>query len=230
MKMSKLFLWPYKIYAQGSRTPSLLIILTLYLGCISEKENYTHPRSIQDAYAMFTMPCGWERNGNLNWLAMWDNLAVGGILQLGQKWGTQFPRVNGLAGWGMPGRACMCSSQVVSFISTHKWLFSVGNKKLTSLWSGEGGLNSNTAERHTWRLLSTTTASQCSALMQPKLWKSCLLLPSKESVNESHKSRKIQRHKSFSFSCHVCDEGEKAWAKLSQSDFLALHILRSNSL
>lgn len=157
------------------------------------------------------MPCGWERNRNLNWLAMWDDLAGGGALQLGQKRGTQSSRVNALAGWGMPGRACMCRSQVVSFMSIHKWLFSMGNKKQISLWWGEGGLNANTGERHPWKLLSTTTASQCSALMQPKLWKGCLLLPSKASVNESHKSRKIQRHTSFSFSCHVRDEWGKAW-------------------
>lgn len=118
------------INAQGSRTPSLLIILTLYLGCVLENENYTHPRSIQDAYAMFTIPCGWERNRNLNWLAMWNNLAGGGVLQVGQKWGTQSPRVNVLAGWWMPGRACMCRGQVVSFMSIHKWLFSMSNKKL----------------------------------------------------------------------------------------------------
>lgn len=178
--MSKLFSWPYKIYAQGSRTPSLLIILTSHLyifvfvfGCILENEKYTHPRSIQDAYAMFTMPCEWERNGNLNWLALWDNPAGGGFLQLGQRWGTQSLRVDVLAGWWMPGRACMCRSQLVSFMSIHKWLFSMGNEKLISLWSGEGGLNSNPGERHTWKLLSITMASQCSALMQSKLWK-CL--------------------------------------------------------
>lgn len=39
-------------------------------------------------------------------------------------------------------------SQVVTFLSIHTWLFSMGNQILISPQSGEGGLSRNTGEMH----------------------------------------------------------------------------------
>lgn len=66
-------------------------------------------------------------------------------------------------GWGV-------GSQVVTFLSIQAWLLSMENQVLISPQSDEGGLSWNTRERHTWTLLSRTRASQCSTIMQSKLW------------------------------------------------------------